>query len=147
MRKILVGIALVVLAGCATTSEMPLAPNVVRLDTQASGALFVGSAPSITMKKAAEATLARGYSHFRLEQATMASGSRLVGMQTQTSGVGTATVYGNNAYGTYNGTSFSTPVYARTANIGVTVIMFHANEAGSRGAFDAQQVLKKGGKI
>ena len=67
MRKILVGIALVVLAGCATTSEMPLAPNVVRLDTQASGALFVGSAPSITMKKAAEATLARGYSHFRLE--------------------------------------------------------------------------------
>ena len=69
MKKAVLAIALLSVAGCATTSEMPLAPNMVRLDTQASGLLFVGSAPSITMKKAAEATISRGYTHFRLEQA------------------------------------------------------------------------------
>jgi hypothetical protein len=140
-------IAAAVLAGCATTSEMPLAPNMVRLDTQASGLVFVGSAPSITMTKAAEATLARGYTHFRLEQASTGQGSRLVGVSTNASGYGTITAFGNTAHGTYRGSSFSTPMYAPTASIGVTVVMFHADEPGASGAFDAQEVLKKKGQI
>ncbi|WP_246763305.1 hypothetical protein [Rhizobium sp. 007] len=60
-----------------------------------------------------------------------------MGMNTNTSGFGQATVYGNTAYGSYSGSSFSTPMYAPTAQIGVTVVMFHANEAGAKGAFDA----------
>ena len=143
MKKAVLAIALLSVAGCATTSEMPLAPNMVRLDTQASGLLFVGSAPSITMKKAAEATISRGYTHFRLEQATTGSGSRLVGVQS--SSTGAANVYGN--YGTYSGSTISTPMYAPTASVGVTVVMFHANEPGARGAFDAAEVLKKQGKV
>ena len=135
------------LASCATTSEMPLAPNAVRLDTNASGLIFTSSAGAITMKKAAEATLRRGYSHFRIEQAQTAQGSRFVGMNTQSSGFGQASVYGNTAYGNYNSTSFSTPMYAPTARIGITVVMFHANESGASGAFDAKDVLAKNGKI
>ncbi|WP_018900315.1 hypothetical protein [Rhizobium sp. 2MFCol3.1] len=137
----------VALASCATTSEMPLAPNMVRLDTQASGLIFTSAAGAITMKKAAEATIKRGYTHFRLEQAQTASGSRFVGMNTYGSGTAQASVYGNTAYGSYSGSTFSTPVYAPTAQIGVTVIMFRANEAGARGAFDAADVLKKQGKV
>ncbi|TBC99000.1 hypothetical protein ELH07_09555 [Rhizobium ruizarguesonis] len=136
-----------ILAACATTSEMPLAPNMVRLDTNASGLIFTSAAGAITMKKAAEATIRRGYTHFRLEQAQTASGSRFVGMNTYGSGTAQASVYGNTAYGTYSGSSFSTPMYAPTASIGVTVIMFHANEAGAKGAFDAAEVLKKNGNI
>jgi hypothetical protein len=142
MKKFL-PLLLACLAGCATTSEMPLAPNAVRLDTRASGLLFVDSAPAITMKKAAEATLSRGYTHFRLEQATTGSGSRLVGIQSSTTG--TANVYGN--YGTYSGSTFSTPMYTRTANVGVTVVMFHANEPGAKNAFNAADVMKKQGKL
>ncbi|MBZ9906120.1 hypothetical protein LB557_08930 [Mesorhizobium sp. BR115XR7A] len=139
--------AALALAGCATTSEMPLAPNVVRLDTHASGALFTGSAGAITMKKAAEATLSRGYTHFRFDQTSTASGSRFVGMSSNTFGNANATVMGSTAYGTYSGTTISTPMYAPTADIGVTVIMFHADEAGAQGAFDATEVLKKGGRV
>jgi hypothetical protein len=135
------------LASCATTSEMPLAQNMVRLDTNASGLIFTSAAGSITMKRAAEATIKRGYTHFRLEQVQTASGSRFVGMHTNSFGTAQANVYGGSAYGTYNATSFSSPVYAPTAQIGVTVIMFKANEAGAKGAFDAAEVLKKDGKV
>ncbi|MEB2843816.1 hypothetical protein [Endobacterium cereale] len=135
------------LTSCATTSEMPLATNMVRLDTNASGLLFTSAAGAITMKKAAEATVKRGYTHFRLEQVATAQGSRLVGMNTNTFGTANASVYGNSAYGSYSANSFSSPVYAPTAQVGVTVIMFQANEAGARGAFDAAEVIKKNGKV
>jgi len=101
----------------------------------------------MTMKKAAEATLKRGYTHFRLEQASTSQGSRLAGIQTYNSGTASATMYGNTAYGTYGGQGFTTPVYAPTANVGVTVVMFKANEPGAKGAFDAADVLKKQGKL
>lgn len=99
------------------------------------------------MKTAAEATLSRGYSHFRFEDASTSSGSRFVGMSSNTFGTANATAMGNSVYGTYSGTTISTPMYAPTANIGVTVVMFHANEPGAQGAFDATDVLKKGGKV
>jgi hypothetical protein len=40
--KSISGVALIAsaLAGCITTQEMPLAPNVVRIDTQAGGLLY-----------------------------------------------------------------------------------------------------------
>lgn len=147
MKRIIMSALLsAALVSCATTSEMPLAQNMVRLDTNASGLLFTSAAGAITMKKAAEATLSRGYTHFRLDQAQTASGSQFVGMNTRTSGYGTANVVGNSVYGNYSGSSFSTPMYAPTRQIGVTVIMFHANEAGARGAFDAADVLAKKGR-
>lgn len=49
-----------------------------------------------------------------------------------------STVIGNGIY--------STPVYAPTVNIGVTVIMFHANDAGAKGAFDGAELVAKKGK-
>lgn len=147
MKRLAVYLAGIALAGCVTTSEMPLAPNVVRLDTQASGLVFVGAAPAVTMQKAASATISRGYTHFRLEQASTSRGRELVGMQTSGNAYGNATIYGNRAYGNVSGTSYSTPVYAPTSNVGVTVIMFHANEAGASGAWDAADVLAKKGKV
>lgn len=149
MKKIAIpGVVLcAMLSSCATTSEMPLAQNAVRLDTNASGLIFTSAAGAITMKKAAEATVKRGYTHFRLEQVATAQGSRFVGMNTNTYGNANASVYGNTGYGSYTANSYSTPVYAPTAQIGVTVVMFHGNEAGAKGAFDAAEVIKKNGKI
>lgn len=139
--------AVLALVGCATTSEMPLAPNVVRLDTQASGLAFVGSVGEVTMLRAAEATLKRGYTHFRLQDASTAQGSRLVGVSGQSSGSGSASTFGNRTSGTFTGTSYQTPLYAPTANVGVTVVMFRAGEPGSEGAWEAADVVARKGKV
>lgn len=147
MKKFAYLAAVLLVTGCATTNEMPLAPNMVRIDTHAQGALFAGSAGTVTMKKAAEATIKRGYTHFRLEQATTSQGRQLAGVNTSNSGSFNGTAYGRNVYGTYNSTGFATPIYAPTASAGATVIMYRANEAGAKGAWNAAEVLKKQGNV
>ncbi len=129
------------LAGCVSTQEMPLAPNIVRLDTSAKGAFFVPHAGDLTLQRAAQVTVRNGYEFFRLEQPQMGQGSQYVG----SSSFGSATVSGNAFGATAYGSSFSTPMYAPTSEIGVTVVMFHPVEAGAKGAFDAAEVLKKYG--
>ena len=127
------------LSACVTTNEMPLAPNMVRLDTHAQGRLFTAAAGNVTLQRAAELTLKAGYSHFRFEQAQTAQGSQLVGAIANS----TTSVYGSPYYASGFSTGYATPIYAPTADVGVTVIMFHANEAGAKGAFDAKEVLAR----
>ena len=89
------------IAGCNSTREIPLAPNLARLDTHAP---LTSEAASQTMRRAAELTLQNGYAYFRL-----------------------------------------TPMYWTTGDlggdVGATVVMFHAGEAGATGAFDARTIL------
>lgn len=57
MRKLtaaIIGLLGAATAGCVSTQELPLAPNMVRLDTHASGGLFIGQATGQTMRRAAE---------------------------------------------------------------------------------------------
>lgn len=120
-------VALAILVGACTSTEMPIAKNRVRIDTHTQGLAFVGSAPAMTMVKAAEATLKRGYTHFRLEDAATSQGRRITGF--------------------YNDGYFITPVGGPTADIGVTVVMYHASDSGARGAWDAAEVLRKKGRV
>jgi hypothetical protein len=132
-----------ILGGCISTQEMPLAPNSVRIDTQARGLLFTGQTVPQTMRVAAKATLDRGYTHFRFVDAALNQGSVATGVV----GSSTTTVSGNygEGYVNANATSYggAAVVHAPTASAAVTVIMFHDNEAGADGAFDAQQILKQ----
>lgn len=136
-------LAVAALGGCITTQEMPLAPNVVRIDTQSRGLLFTGQTVPTTMRAAAKATLDRGYTHFKFADASLQQGSVVAGA------VGTGNTNFNGTYGSgfYSGqsTGFGSTsiVRAPTAGAAVTVIMFHANEPGAQGAFDAAQVLKQ----
>lgn len=153
IRHVLVVAPLVLLVGCVSTQELPLAPNVVRLDTQASGRLFVGQSVPQTMRRAAELTLAAGYTHFRLDQATSQQGSQLGGFVSSGSstseGTATASRFGNsiliNGSSTGNSQFVSTPIYRPTSNVGVTVIMLRKGDAGIEQAFDAATVLKQYG--
>jgi hypothetical protein len=120
---------------------MPLAPNVVRLDTHASGLLFADKASSVTMHRAAELTLQNGFTHFRFEQAQVSQGSQLAGIYSSSNGSAYGTAFGNSAFVTGSSTGLATPVYRPTADVGVTVVMFHAGEPGAVGAFDARQIL------
>jgi hypothetical protein len=137
----------VLLASCSTTNEMPLAPNVVRLDTEGRGLIAASSASTDTVKRAAQATLKRGYTHFRLEQASTSQGSRLAGVYANTTGWGDTTFRGRSASTTFGGSTTYTPIRQPVRTIGVTVVMFRENEPGAKGAFDAADVLRRDGKI
>jgi hypothetical protein len=159
MRKVWVLSLALACAGCISTQEMPLAPNVMRIDTKSSGLLFTGQTVPVTMRAAAKATLDRGYSHFRFADASVQQGTVIAGTisNSNTNVVGTsatsvngtygsgylnasATSFGNASASTFGSTSV---VHAPTAGAGVTVVMFHANEPGAKGAFDAAQVLQR----
>jgi hypothetical protein len=127
-------------ASCVQTTEMPLAPNVVRLETTGGGLIGRSEVPKQTMRKAAELTLEKGYSHFKFADPSVNSRSEIAGYPP---GMTTtrATVIGNTGFAT----TTSSPgflVRQRRTDIGVTVVMFHANDPGARGAFDAKAVLK-----
>ena len=51
------------LSACGSLQELPLAPNMIRLDVSPSGAPFVGGS---ALRRAAELTLQNGYSAFRI---------------------------------------------------------------------------------
>ena len=125
MKRLVFLAAAALLVGCVTTEELPLAPNMVRLDTRAQGLLFTGQAVPQTMKAAAKATLDRGYTHFRFADASLQQGSTTTGAMAMD----------------YGGTIGVTATRAPTSNAGATVIMFHAHEPGAKGAFLAAQVF------
>jgi hypothetical protein len=143
ISAVVAALAAFALAGCLSTQEMPLAPNVVRIDTQAGGWLFTGQTVPATMRAAANATLVRGYSHFKFTDASMGQGSVVTG----TVGTDNTNVSGTYGHGfmNANANSFGTTsvVRAPTAGAAVTVVMFHANEPGAKEAFDAEQILKQ----
>ena len=136
-------LAALALVGCISTQEMPLAPNVVRIDTKAGGLLFTGQTVPTTMRAAAKATLDRGYTHFRFQDASLQQGSVVTG----TMGSGNTNVSGTYGGGFVNANAntfgSTTVVRAPTAAAAATVIMFRANEPGAKGAFDAQQTLTR----
>ena len=122
------------LAACTTTNEVPVAPNVVRLDTSASGFLFTGNAGKDTLKAAAQTTLAHGYRYFKFADVQSGSGSQFAGLVTS----GNANVYGGHGWANVYGSSVATPIFAPTAQVGATVIMSNTKDDGS---WDAQEVL------
>jgi hypothetical protein len=128
MHKTIIALALCAgLGGCLSTQTMPLAPNMVRIDTQAGGLLFTGQTVPATMKAAANATLQAGYTHFRLSNASMGQGSSDV----------SAFCSGGDHFASCN------TVSAPTSGAAVTVTMMNANDPGAAGAFNARQVLSQ----
>lgn len=108
-------ISALILSGCIQTQELPLAQNVSRLETTGVGASAASRTGQATLQKAAEITLARGYTHFVLTNADLASGVRVV------------SIWDDD------------PIYARTSRAGVTVVMYTAgNRPGN--AFDARKI-------
>jgi hypothetical protein len=131
------------LAGCISTQEMPLAPNMVRIDTQSRGFLFTGQTVPTTMRAAAKATLDRGYTHFRFAEAGVQQGSVVTGA-VATSNSNYSGSYGNGfVSGNSNGVGTANLIRAPTAGAAATVIMFHAGEPGAQNAFEAEQILKQ----
>ena len=126
-------------SACVSQREMPLADNVYRIQTEGRGLIAGSQVEQRTMKRAAELTLERGYTHFRLHDASMTDRRDFVGM---TGGSAMTTFNYGGGFGsgftTYNPPqAITTPV----STAGVTVVMYRQNEPGARGALDAEQIL------
>jgi len=118
-------------AGCVQTQEMALSQNVYQLQVSGSGLIAASQVPGSTQVKAAELTLAKGYTHFILDNASLQSGSRIVG---------TTPVYGSvGPYGAVN-LYGGQPVRAPTSSASVTVRMFTAKDRPAN-ALDARAVI------
>jgi hypothetical protein len=142
-RSLIVAFGCLVLAGCISTQEMPLAPNMVRLDTQSRGLLFTGQTVPQTMRTAALATVNRGYTHFRFADAALQQGSVVTGVVGSSNGSFGGTCAGGFCSGNSNGFATGSVLRAPTASAAATVIMFHADEAGAKDAFVAEDVLRQ----
>ena len=117
------------LGGCVHTNTQPLAPNVVRIETEAGGTLYRGQAAGATMVAAARATLAAGYTHFKMSDISGGQGESVMAVRQ----VGNSKIA--NIYAPNGGADVSN----------ATVTMFRADEPGAQGAFDARAVLAQYG--
>src|SRR4051795_12802027 len=88
--------AALALGGCISTQEMPLAPNMVRVDTQSKGLLLTGQTVPQTMRTAALATINRGYTHFKFAEANLQQGSVVSGVVANSNGS-----FGGSCLGNY----------------------------------------------
>jgi len=134
-------LAALLLAGCVTTSELPLSKNVWRVEVNAGGALFVNGADNAALKKAAELTIAQGYSAFIIANPNTENGVNYVGT---TPGMASTNVnyFGNSAFATTTYTP-GVPIFAPHKNVTITVVMFHKGDPGSANAIDAAATLKR----
>jgi hypothetical protein len=144
MRNLVKSISVIALAGgmagCVSTSEMEVTPNVVMLQSRASGALFAGKSGPELMKKAAEVTLQHGYTCFALSGAQMQTGSQYAGSINTANATVTGFGYGNSFSATGFGSGFSTPIYRHVEMAGATVTM--SKECGAN-SFRAADILKR----
>ena len=133
---VLVGL---LVSACVNQREMPLADNVYRIQTEGRGLIAASQVEQRTMKRAAELTLERGYTHFRLHDASMTDRTEIIGMTG-----GTAMTTFNYGGGFGSGFTTYTPpqvIDMPVSTTGVTVVMYRQNEPGARGALDAEQIL------
>lgn len=129
MRKLFAALAAAcLLSACTTTNTVPIAPDVFRLDTDASGYLFTGTAGSDSLYKAAQITKQKGYSYFIIADGNSAAGSTVAGA--------TANRFGSAI--------FATPVYAPTQQVSITVQMLNKPQ---QGAWNVDEVIAKKGKM
>lgn len=138
-----VGLVALALTGCVSTQEMPLAPNMVRLDTNAGGLLFTAQTVPQAMRAAAQATLRAGYTRFRLADVSSGQASEVVGIDTLSSGTLNGMASGGFLNASTSTFGSDTVIRRPTAHAGATVIMLHDGDPGAAEAFDAAAILKQ----
>ncbi len=122
--------------GCVQTSELPLAENVIMIRSAGISGGWIADmmvaeqVPKQTLRRAAQATVDRGYTHFRLS---------VVGLSTQQ--VGTTPVQGQ-IIGDQVMLHGGNPINRTTTDVIVT--MYQAHDSQANGALEAHVVLAQG---
>lgn len=158
LRYLPLGIAVLLLAGCATSykssgigggfSETALAPGVYRVKFQGNGYTAPDRAADFALLRACELCLKDGYTVFAVMDETKDSRAIDYTLPTTTTSQGTATRTGANT-AVYRGTTTTSPVvttHIRYPSAGLLVKMFKTGEPDGIRSFDAkwlQASLKK----
>ena len=116
-RLISLPIVAAALVGCVSSQEIPLAVNAYQLEVSGTGRWAANAVPKETLRRAAQLTLEKGFTHFILAGATMQTGS------------------------TYAGQVSVIPVVAKTRSNSVTVRMYQAGE--NPNALEARRILSE----
>ena len=128
--------------------ETQLAENVWRVRFRGNGYTSSSKVEDYAMLRAAELTITKGYSFFRLEDSRNASSTAYMTTPSTTTTSGTATTYGTQA--SYSATSTTTPgvtVPIRKAASSSIVVMYKDNPGDSQGmVYDANFVCTSVGQ-
>lgn len=140
-RTALAAVLLLAAGGCVSTSEMPLAKNVVRIDTTGEGLIGEMESERHTLRRAAQLTLQAGYERFILSDTAKSHSVDVVGY---TPGQATTTVkqVGHQEVATTTYTA-PQPIRIDHTRVGVTVRMLNPGDPGFEDAIDAAEELKR----
>lgn len=148
MKFIGIGVAFTVclftifLVGCIRSTEIALAPNIVRVDTEASGFLSVGKANSEVIKKAAQTTTRRGYSHFLISGHGYGKSVIPIGASHHINGIMVGNRIRNNIMSIYDSHTYSNVILMPVEHSSVIIVMFKKGDRIPQSAFDAMRLLK-----
>ena len=135
----------VLVTGCASTAVTPIAKNQVLISTSAAPACGTDGAAKVASQMAAVATLRAGYERYVIRGGGVENNTRVVTTgPTYATTYGSASVYGNTAYGsstTYFGGQNS--FIAGSNNAEFAVQMFKPGEPGYKNGLDAKSALGK----
>ena len=139
-RTALLVIATLALSGCVniSESEMALSQNTYRIDLNARGRFGVNAAPKRAQLRAAELTLAKGYTHYLIQGSGTQGGSVYAGNMPTYSNTN-VNIVGNGAFATTN-TFGGAPIIMPTSQTSIVVVMFKAPNVPAN-ALDASQML------
>ncbi|WP_321339565.1 hypothetical protein [uncultured Cohaesibacter sp.] len=141
MRQIFTIGCLVLLAGCASSSVMPVNKNTIIITTSADSDCGQAGAQKVALKMAAIETIRRGYEEFAILGSRQHSDVRLIGQtpiysNTTISG----TVVGNSVFGSANTTYYGgDPLYGGSFSQGLAVRLLPEGSGG----VDAKDTLGK----
>lgn len=140
MKRIAVLCAGLALAGCVniSESEMALSQNVYRIDLNARGRFGVDAAPKRAQVRAAELTIAKGYTHYIIQNSASQGGTVYAG-STPVYATTTVNVIGNSAFANTS-TMGGYPMMMPTSTTSIIVAMFKAPNVPP-GALDASKML------
>ena len=138
-------VLLAFLAGCASTAVTPISKNQVLISTSAAPACGTEGAAKVASQMAAVATLRAGYKRYVVQGGGVQNNTRVVSTgPTYATTYGSASIYGNTAYG--SSTTFyggQTSYLAGSNNAEFAIKMFNPGEPGYANGIDAKTVLGK----
>lgn len=139
MRKLLSCAIALAAAGCASSTTMPVAQDIVVISSQAAPVCGSVGAQKVAIKQAAVETIRRGYDRYLIVGGEYRNDVGVVGY-TPVMAHTTGSVYGNNisATTTYSG---GEPIIAGSHRQGLVVKMFRDNDPAGANALSARTEL------
>jgi hypothetical protein len=143
MRPTIVAAFALALAGCAKSSVIPLAADVVQIQSSAAPMCGATGAQKVAAREAAAETIRRGFDRFVIVDGAYANDVRVVGHTLLVANTNVNVVHtGYGGYGTAQTTyTGGQPIVGGSHRQGLTVKMFRVGDPAGANAIDARGEL------